>query len=73
MEYTVIGDSVNMASRLNHLAGPGDIIISKSVYESTKGTIVAEPLPPQLIKGKSEKVEAFKILSLIEDSKEAKE
>ena len=70
MEYTVIGDSVNMASRLNHLAGPGEIIISKSVYELTIDIISTEPLPPQLIRGKSEKVEAFRVLGLIEGQKE---
>ena len=69
MEYTVIGDSVNMASRLNHLAGSGEIIISKSVYESTKDLVSVEPLPPQSIKGKSEKVEAFRVLGRKEDQK----
>ena len=71
MEYTVIGDTVNMASRLNHLAGPGEIIISKSVYELTKNLVSVEPLPPQPIKGKSERVELFKILDLKEGQKEA--
>jgi adenylate cyclase len=33
MEYTVIGDTVNVASRLNRLAGSGEIIISKSIYD----------------------------------------
>ena len=42
MEYTVIGDSVNIASRLNHLAGSGEIIISKSVYESDKESGLCE-------------------------------
>jgi adenylate cyclase len=64
MEYTVIGDSVNMANRLNHLAGPGEIIISKSVLESTKDLAAVEPLPPQLVKGKSGRVEAFKVIGL---------
>ena len=66
MEYTVIGDSVNVASRLNNLAGPGEIIISKSIYELTKDIVSAKPLPPQKIKGKSEMVEAFQVLDLKE-------
>jgi len=69
MEYTVIGDIVNTASRLNHLAGPGDIIVSKGVYESTKHLISVKALPPQPIKGKSEFVEAFQVLGLIEGQK----
>jgi adenylate cyclase len=67
MEYTVIGDSVNMASRLNHLAGSGEIIISKSVYESTKDLVSVESLSPQSIKGKSEKAEAFRVLGRREE------
>ena len=70
MEYTVIGDIVNTASRLNELAGSGDIIVSKSVYESTKHLISVKALPPQLIRGKSEFVEAFQVLGLIEGQKE---
>ena len=70
MEYTVIGDSVNTASRLNGLAGPGEIIISKSVYELTKHLVSTKPLPPQPIKGKSEMVEVFQVLGLNESQKE---
>jgi adenylate cyclase len=66
MEYTVIGDSVNVASRLNNLAGPGEIIISKSIYELTKDIVSAKPLPPQKIKGKSEMIEVFQVLDLKE-------
>jgi len=64
MEYTVIGDSVNIASRLNDIAVPGEIIISKDLYRLTKDMVSVHPLPPQKIKGKSELVEAFRVLSI---------
>jgi adenylate cyclase len=64
MEYTVIGDTVNVASRLNGLAGPGEVIISNSVYEQLSDIITVEALPPQEIKGKTELVKTFKVLSL---------
>ena len=64
MEYTVIGDSVNVASRLKQIAGPGEIIISKSIYELMKHMISVKDLPPQEVKGKSELVEAFQVLNL---------
>jgi adenylate cyclase len=70
MEYTVIGDSVNIASRLNHLAGPGEIVISKSVYDQTINFVSVKALPSQPIKGKSEIVEVFQVLGLKESEKE---
>jgi len=66
MEYTVIGNSVNLAAHLYRLASPGEIIISKSVYTNIKALIEVEPLPPQYIKGKSEPVETFKLLGIQE-------
>jgi adenylate cyclase len=66
MEYTVIGDSVNVASRLNSFANAGEIIISKNIYELTKNIVSVKALSPQKIKGKSEMVEIFQILGLRE-------
>ncbi len=64
MEYTVIGDTVNLAANLNSLANPGEIIITKSVYENLEDIITVKPLSPQHIKGKTKPVETFKLLSI---------
>jgi adenylate cyclase len=61
MEYTVIGDSVNLTSRLNALAGPGDVVISQTVREQLEGLVQTESLGLQAIKGKADPVEVFKI------------
>jgi adenylate cyclase len=64
MEYTVIGDNVNVGSRLNGLAAAGETIISKKTLELVGDLVTVEPLPPQRVKGKSEPVESFKVLSI---------
>ncbi len=64
MEYTVIGDSVNVAARLNALAKSGEVVVSQQVKESLDQLMTTQSLGPQNIKGKSEPVEAFKVLSM---------
>lgn len=64
MEYTVIGDTVNVASRLNSLAKAGEIIVSENIYEHLKSSLQATPLPPQPIKGKTEPVSPYVIKGL---------
>lgn len=64
MEYTVIGDSVNVASYLNGLAGPGEIIITGDARNGLETIIEAEQLEPQKIKGREELVDVYRIISL---------
>jgi adenylate cyclase len=72
MEYTVIGDSVNLTARLNALAGAGDVVVSKEVDDVIGASIPTRSLGLQNIKGKAEPVEAFKVTddrSTISDEK----
>lgn len=64
MEYTVIGDSVNVAARLNALAGSGEVVVSQQVKENLDDLMTIQALGPQDIKGKSEPVEAFKVMGM---------
>lgn len=61
LEYTVIGDAVNTASRLCSKAGPGEIIISQRFYDGLKTQPAVEPQEAMELKGKKEKVSVYRV------------
>ncbi len=64
MEFTAVGEAVNMASRLSSMAGPDEILISGELYESIKGMVVAAPLTETSIKGIDRPVKLYNIMEL---------
>ena len=62
MDYTAVGDTTNLAARLQQHAEPGAIIISEATRRLVRGYIQAEPLPPMHVKGKGEPVSGFIVL-----------
>ncbi len=62
MEFTVIGDTVNVASRFSGLAKPGQILITREAFNCLGPDIRYKELPPSEVKGKSGKLEVFEIL-----------
>jgi class 3 adenylate cyclase/tetratricopeptide (TPR) repeat protein len=65
-EYTVTGNSVNLASRLTDRAGPGEILLSESVHRSLADRISAAPLGESTIKGISSPVRIWRFIGLID-------
>jgi class 3 adenylate cyclase len=59
MEFTVIGDTVNTAARLESNAKQGQILIGKRTYERVQDLIECEALGPIPVKGKAEPVEVW--------------
>lgn len=61
MEYTAIGDTVNTTSRLEGVAGPGQILISSEVAKRLGNRIDISFAGEYSLKGKKKKVNAFEI------------
>ena len=64
MEYTAMGDTVNLASRMESTAEPGTIQVSDNTYRLTEGYFEFKPLGEIELKGKAEPVKAYQLLGL---------
>jgi predicted ATPase/class 3 adenylate cyclase len=61
----VTGDAVNVAARLQQAAQPGEILIGAATVRLVRDAVRVEALVPLSLKGKSESVEAFRLLEVI--------
>jgi adenylate cyclase len=61
MNYTVVGESVNLTARLCAAAGPGEILISQATHERVRDRIDARRLPAIRVKGLSYPVQPYAV------------
>jgi adenylate cyclase len=66
MEYTVIGDPVNLASRTEALNKPfgTDILITENTHKLIGEYVITEEMPPVKVKGKEKSVRVFAVINL---------
>jgi adenylate cyclase len=64
LQYTAIGDAVNVASRLCGAAQAGQVILSEATFRKVQSDVAAVPLPPIRVKGKSDELRVYNAIGL---------
>jgi adenylate cyclase len=67
LEYTLVGDTVNLTQRLQQLASAGETVISGPTKSALTSNVETVELDAQLVKGRDTPVVAYKILALTRD------
>jgi class 3 adenylate cyclase/tetratricopeptide (TPR) repeat protein len=65
MDYSAIGDTTNLAARLQTQSEPGTILVSDSTSRLVEDYIRLEPLEPVEVKGKAEPVSIYKVMGTL--------
>src|SRR3954465_1875421 len=64
LQYTPIGDAVNVASRLCTAAQPVQVILSEATFRKVQADVAAVPLPPIRVKGKTDELRVYNAVGL---------
>ena len=65
-ERLATGDAVNVAARLEQAAEPGEVLVGQPTLALVRDAVEVEPVEPLALKGKSEPVPAYRLLSVLE-------
>ena len=61
LEYTLVGDTVNLSQRLQQWAEPGETVLSDATHAALSKPVPAEALEPRPVKGRSAPVSAWRV------------
>lgn len=64
LEFTSLGDSVNITKRIQENSAKNQILISKEAYERVKDEVEARPFAPLVVKGKTQPLDVFEVVGL---------
>jgi len=64
MDYTAIGDTANVAARLQQAAEPATILFSEATYQLAQSYARVEPVGPLVLKGKADPITAYRLLEV---------
>ena len=62
MDYTAVGDTTHLASRVQGMAEPGTILITEATHRLVEGYVRTEGLGPVAVKGRSEPVRVYRVM-----------
>lgn len=71
MDYSVIGDAVNIAQRIQTYTEGGQIILAEPAYRRVADHVEGRPLGPYELKGKRQKIELYEVVSMRDGGGEA--
>jgi adenylate cyclase len=63
LEYTLVGDTVNLSQRLQQLGAAGETVLSEATCRALSAPVETVTLPPQLVKGRDTPIVACKLVS----------
>ena len=71
-ERLATGDAVNVGARLEQAAAPGEILVGEETFALVREAVIAEPVEPLTVKGKSKPLSAWRLLAVHGDSQIAR-
>ena len=65
--FAAIGDTTNVAARVQALARPGQVLLADATYQRMRDLVRVEPLGPTTLKGRTETIDVYELLEVVPD------